>query len=224
MKQELIDNYILGKMSAEERQTFELEISQDSEMQKEVALHRDIVRAIRMKAAKEHLRNIENEIQATEQRKKTFKILSPITTMAACLVSGVCIASGAFFYVDTALDYRNYGLNIIQEEIIATKVSDRGVESLSDKTIDAIKNNDFNKALSIIEEGEKLEDTFSDPNPTLEEQAHQEYKIEQEDLQWYKAVVYMCQGRWIKAKKLLKKIAASDSFYKADAQKALNEL
>lgn len=210
-------------MSAEERQTFELEISQDSEMQKEVSLHRDIVRAIRMKAAKEHLRKIEGEIQATEQRKKAFTILSSINTMAACLVSGVCLASGAFFYVDTALDYRNYGLNIIQEEIIATKVSSRGGESLSDKAIDAINDKDFNKALSIIEEGEKLEVTF-DSNPMLAEQEHQEYKIEQDNLQWYKAVVYMCQGRWIKAKKLLKKIAASDSSYKADAQKALNEL
>jgi hypothetical protein len=217
MKQDIIDNYILGKMSDEERLAFEQEMSQDKSLQEEVALQRDIVRAIRLKAAKEHLQAVEREIQAKERRRKVFAIRLSSVAIAACLALGI------FFYVDTANSYISYGLNI-QHEIIVTKGASRGGESYSEQAFDAINKKDFDKALAIIEEGEKLKFTFSDPNPALQEQALLEYKMEQGDLQWYKAVAYMSKGRWIKAKRSLKEIATSDSYYKAEAKKALEEL
>ena len=57
MKQNRIDNYILGKMSSDEALAFEQNMEQNDDLRKEVDLHRDIVRAIRLKAAKEHLQN-----------------------------------------------------------------------------------------------------------------------------------------------------------------------
>ena len=217
MKQDRIDNYILGEMSNEERLAFEQEMAQDTSLNEEVVLQQEIVRAIRMKAAKEHLQKIEREIQAKERRRKVFAIRFSSVAIAACLALGI------FFYVDTANSYISYGLNI-QHEMVVTKCDSRGGTSYSERALDAINENDFDKALAIIEEGEKLEFTFSDPNPVLQEQALLEYKMEQEDLQWYKAVAYMCKGRWIKAKRLLKEIATSDSYYKAEAKKALYNL
>ena len=224
MKQDRIDNYILGKMSDEERLAFEQEMSQDESLQEEVALQRDIVRAIRLKAAKEHLQAVEREIQAKERRRQVFivKLSNVARLVAACLIIGV-IAGSSYYYVDTANTYRDCGLNI-QSEILAERGGARGEEKYSDKAITAMENGDYKLALDIIEEGESIKFAFDDPNSTLREQALLEFKFEQEDLQWFKAVTYMRMGKWIKAKRLLKEIAASDSYYKTKAEKALMEL
>lgn len=224
MKRDIIDNYILGKMSDEERLAFEQEMSQDKSLQEEVALQRDIVRAIRLKAAKEHLQAVEREIQAKERRRQVFIVtLSNIArAVAACLIIGV-IAGSSYYYVDTANTYRDCGLNI-QSEILAERGGARGEKKYSDRAITAMENGDYKLALDIIEEGESIKFAFDDPNLTLREQALLEFKFEQEDLQWFKAVTYMRMGKWIKAKRLLKEIAASDSYYKTKAEKALNAL
>ena len=106
MKQERIDNYVMSKMSAEERNSFEQEIANDAELQAEVALHRDVVRAIRMKAAKEHLQKVERQIRAEENRRKVFTIRIAAVALAACLVVGV------FVDYDNRDDYKDYAANI----------------------------------------------------------------------------------------------------------------
>ena len=211
-------------MSNEERLAFEQEMSQDKNLQEEVALQRDIVRAIRLKAAKEHLQAVEREIQAKERRRQVFivKLSNVARLVAACLIIGV-IAGSSYYYVDTANTYRDCGLNI-QSEILAERGGARGEEKYSDRAITAMENGDYKLALDIIEEGESIKFAFDDPNSTLREQALLEFKFEQEDLQWFKAVTYMRMGKWIKAKRLLKEIAASDSYYKTKAEKALMEL
>jgi hypothetical protein len=211
-------------MSNEERLAFEQEMSQDKNLQEEVALQRDIVRAIRLKAAKEHLQAVEREIQAKERRRQVFivKLSNVARLVAACLIIGV-IAGSSYYYVDTANTYRDCGLNI-QSEILAERGGARGEEKYSDKAITAMENGDYKLALDIIEEGESIKFAFDDPNSTLREQALLEFKFEQEDLQWFKAVTYMRMGKWIKAKRLLKEIATSDSYYKTKAQDVLKEL
>ena len=224
MKQDIIDNYILGKMSDEERLAFEQEMSQDKNLQEEVTLQRDIVRAIRLKAAKEHLQAVERKIQAKERRRQVFIVtLSNIArAVAACLIIAV-IAGSSYYYVDTVNTYRDCGLNI-QSEILAERGGARGEERYSDRAIAAMENGDYELALDIIEEGESIKFAFDDPNSTLREQALLEFKFEQEDLQWFKAVTYMRMGKWIKAKRLLKEIATSDSYYKTKAQEVLKGL
>ena len=88
MKQNRIDNYILGKMSSDEALAFEQNMEQNDDLRKEVDLHRDIVRAIRLKAAKEHLQKTEQKINAEEHRRKifTFTRYISIGAIAACLI------------------------------------------------------------------------------------------------------------------------------------------
>jgi hypothetical protein len=217
MKQDTIDKYILGKMSNEERLAFEKEIAQDDNLREEVSVQREIIQAIRMKAAKEHLQAVERKIQANERRRKVFAIRITSVAIAACLVLGV------FFHVDTVTAYRDCGMSI-QSEIIAERGGVRGGEKYSDRVIDAMESGNYELALNIIREGETIEFTFDDSNPTLQEQARIEYNIEQNDLKWFKAITYMRMGKWIKAKRLLKEIAASDSYYKTKAQEVLKKL
>ena len=195
MKQERIDNYVMSKMSAEERNSFEQEIANDAELQAEVALHRDVVRAIRMKAAKEHLQKVERQIRAEENRRKVFKRLAPVITLAACLVVGV------FVDYDNRGDYKDYAANI---EITPSRAAGYEVNEVIYK----IAENNYTEALATIEEAMAQDISVS----------------ERDELEWYKAVTYMRMGKWIKARKLLKHIAASDSAYSEEAQKALKEL
>ena len=195
MKQERIDNYVMGKMTADERLSFEQEIANDAELQAEVALHRDVVRAIRMKAAKEHLQNVERQIRAEERRRKVFKQLAPVIALAACLVVGV------FVDYDNRGDYKDYAANI---EITPSRAAGYEVNEVIYK----IAENNYTEALATIEEAMAQDISVS----------------ERDELEWYKAVTYMRMGKWIKARKLLKQIAASDSAYSEDAQKALEEL
>lgn len=195
MKQERIDNYVMSKMSAEERNSFEQEIANDAELQAEVALHRDVVRAIRMKAAKEHLQKVERQIRAEENRRKVFTIRIAAVALAACLVVGV------FVDYDNRGDYKDYAANI---EITPSRAAGYQVNEVIYK----IAENNYTEALATIEEAMAQDISVS----------------ERDELEWYKAVTYMRLGKWIKARKLLKQIAASDSIYREDAQKALEEL
>lgn len=195
MKQERIDNYVMGKMTADERLSFEQEMAADVALQKEVALHREIVQAIRMKAAKEHLQKVERQIRAEERRRKMFTIRIAAAALAACLVVGV------FVDYDNRGDYKDYAANI---EITPSRAAGYQVNEVIYK----IAENNYTEALATIEEAMAQDISVS----------------ERDELEWYKAVTYMHVGKWMKARKLLKQIAASDSIHNADAQKALEEL
>lgn len=208
-----IDNYILGRMSNEERQAFEKEMSVNSELQEKVALHRDIVRAMRIERDKEYLQSLERDIKMqkiTERRRRTFAMRISSIAAAACLVLGV------FVYFDTQSDYRQYGLGI------ELAISRGG--GYSDKAAVAINEGHYDEALSLIAEGEAKPFVCDDTNPEIVEAERDEYQREQDELQWYKTVAYMRMGKYIKAKKLLKQIALSDSEYKDEAQAALDAL
>ena len=196
MKEERIDNYVMGKMTADERLSFEQEMAADVALQKEVALHRDVVRAIRMKAAKEHLQKVERQIRAEENRRKVFKRLAPVITLAACLVVGV------FVDYNYRESYKGYGFS---DNIELLAARDGGTIS---QVIGEINDEEYKAALATIEEAMAQDISVS----------------ERDELEWYEAVTYMRMGKWAKARKLLKQIAASDSAYSEDAQKALEEL
>jgi hypothetical protein len=210
---ERIDNYILGRMSNEERQTFEKEMSVNSELQEKVALHRDIVRAMRIERDKEYLQSLERDIKVqemTERRRRTFAMRISSIAAAACLVLGV------FVHFDTQSDYRQYGLGI------ELAVSRGGGDS--DKVVELINDGNYDEALSLIAEVEAKPFVCDDTNPEIVEAERDEYQREQDELQWHKTVAYMRMGKYIKAKKLLKQIASSDSEYKDEAQAALDAL
>lgn len=211
--EERIDNYILGRMSNEERHAFEKEMSVNSELQEKVALHRDIVRAMRIERDKEYLQSLERDIKVqemTERRRRTFAMRISSIAAAACLVLGV------FVHFDTQSDYRQYGLGI--ELAISRGGGD------SDKVAELINDENYDEALSLIAEAEAKPFVCDDPNTEIIEAEQDEYRREQDELQWYKTVAYMRMGKYIKAKRLLKQIASSDSEYKDEAQAALDAL
>lgn len=241
MKEEQIDNYVRNKMSQEERVAFEQELAKSSELQKEVALHRDIVRAIKLKAAKEHLRQLEiananrntlasasipwsqsapSASRASAMQPQQSSNLSKILRWSSIVAVAACCAMGLFIHYDNRSNYMEYGQNINMAQYYS-----RGESSEVNMVIEAIQNSEYESALNIIEQCEKVAPSIDATlHPDLHEQLQSEYKMEQDDLQWYKAVVYMRAGKWYKAKRLLEQIANSDSYYKEMAREALDAL
>ena len=72
-----IDLYLTDRMPASERASFEREMAEDSALAQEVALQRELVRAIQSKGAKEYLQQVEKNIQRREKRFRIFKIYAP---------------------------------------------------------------------------------------------------------------------------------------------------
>ena len=234
MKDEHIDRYIMGGMSDDERHSFEQVLITDPELQKEVALHQEIVLSIQMRGAKvyalkehnrrrrlissEHLPVLLLPQVSFERRKRVcpqgaqsptqvdFIRISSYFAIAASLIIGIFVNNA---YSDK---YVNAGNAIELQEL-----GMRGGSSL-DVICQKIKNNEFTEALSLIEEEQSIQYSISDPD------AIAQYDAEQQVLEWYKAVTYMRMGKWVKARKLLKQIAESDSFYKKQAQEVLDKL
>ena len=213
MKDERIDKYISGEMSEEERFSFERELTSDTELQTEIALQRDIVRAVRMKAAKEHLQQVERTIQADKRRRNVFVLRFSSFAAAACLAFGI------FVHFSLTADYKTIGNTI---DLVLDYA--RGGESITDTIRVAIENKEYDEALNMISFAEKQEFKSEFTHPDLIEQDRIEYALQMETIRWYKTVVYMRMGKWVKARKLLKQIADSDGTYKSQAQSALDRL
>lgn len=209
MKDERIDNYVLGRMSTDERRAFEQELNEYAELRDDVALHGDIVRAVRMKGLKEYLQQVERDIQQKEHRFRNRAIVVRLGFYAAV---AACLAVGIFIDAEYSGQCRNVGSGIVLSEF-----GMRGGGSI-DIIYEKIQGNDFKAALSLIEAAQSVQYSLSDPDAVAQ------YRAEKQVLEWYKAVAYMRMGKWVKARKLLKRIAASDSFYKEQAQSALEQL
>lgn len=202
MKDERIDNYVMGRMSDEELFSFEQELLNNSELQQEVALHQELVLAIQMKGAKAYAR----KKRSSRHHRMLIWRISTSFAVAACLLVGIFVNASLTNQckrIGAGMELPEFGV--------------RGGSSL-DVISQKIQNNELKEALSLIEEEQSIQYLISDPD------AIAQYNAEQQVLEWYKAVSYMRMGKWIKAKKLLNQIAASDSFYKAQAQEVLDRL
>lgn len=213
MKDERIDKYISGEMSEEERFSFERELTSNTELQTEIALQRDIVRAVRMKAAKEHLQQVERTIQTAKRRRNVFVLRFSSFAAAACLAFGI------FVHFSQAADYKTIGntIDLVPEYA-------RGGESITDTIRVAIENKEYVKALDIIAFAEEQEFKSEFTHPDLIEQDCIEYNLQMETMRWYKTVVYMRMGKWVKARKMLKQFANSNGLYKSQAKSVLDRL
>ena len=199
MKDERIDNYILGRMSDEERRVFENEVLDDLDLKEEVDLRKDIVRALRMERDKKMLQSIERDIQANERRHTAFRI-QKIGAVAAA----ACVLFGCVLHFDTVSTYKNLGYGVELNTFSSLSRGDDGVDVMS-QIVKYIENEEYDQALDVIH--------------------NQPHDLQLYDsIEWYEAVTYMCMGKYVKARRLLREIASSDSLYKEEAQTILDRL
>lgn len=207
-----IDLYLTDRMSVSERASFEQEMAEDSALAQEVALQRELVRAIQAKGAKEYLQQqVEKDIQHRKKRFRMFKIYAPTIVAAACLLVGIFFQTG----MNRTCRALGYGLELEIE-------SSRGDDALG-RIVELIESENFEAAITLIhQEKEALPSVYSD---TEEGQylKHQD-DIYKADLDWYETAVYLRAGKYWKAKKWLRRIASEHGYYSSQASMILDKM
>lgn len=238
--EEKIDNYILGRLSAEQTQAFEELMANDEELRGEVALRREMITAVQLSAADAMLRKLraahvaeqaeEREAEAAKEAEEAFaeqqrraaaerRRRRAFTWGFATVALAACFVVGLFVHLDYQQSYTAYG-NSLQLSTLAL----RGEEVLSNDIIEAIEAEEYEQAHILIAQAREMTfDASRLAESTAEELEYEReiYAHEQALVEWLEAVTLMREGRWLKARRQLKAIANTDSPYREEAERAL---
>ena len=239
--EEKIDNYILGRLSAEQTQAFEELMANDEELRGEVALRREMITAVQLSAADAMLRKLRaahtaeqakqaEEREAAKEAEEAFaeqqrraaaerRRRRAFTWGFATVALAACFVVGLFVHLDYQQSYTAYG-NSLQLSTVML----RGEEVLSNDIIEAIEAEEYERAHILIAQAREMTfDASRLAESTAEELEYEReiYAHEQALVEWLEAVTLMREGRWLKARRQLKAIANTDSPYREEAERAL---
>lgn len=214
----LIDRYLSHEMSQAERQNFERLLSEsdssyngEPSLMEEMALQKQIEDTIRERGLREMLKKDETDIR----RKRRIKRVaiwslgggSMVTAIAAVLLLLLVVAPMARMMQDYSNNY------VAQIEISDTRGGDDDSNLLNSALLQ-MQNDEWQEANATIES--ILQTTAqSQDEPTRETY---------DNAEWLKAICLMHDGKVIKAKLLLRKIANSESPYKDNASELLEQM
>ena len=213
---ERIDRYILGEMSNAEKITFEADMSSNPELRREYELQREIALAVQRVHLKRHIQDIENRKKNARRKKiKTISSWSIAAAVACVCVIGVDIKWSSDLSDASMLCYVHTGEPISR--------SDGEIDELVSKAYQYIGESDLETATNNLDKAEILiEDKLRVKSATEEGKYRREILLMQkEDIDWYRTLIMMHQGKIFKSRKALMNIANSDSRY---ADKALEIL
>ena len=222
----LIDRYLSHEMSQAERQNFERLLSEsdssyngEPSLMEEMALQKQIEDTIRERGLREMLKKDETDIRQKEEtdirRKRHIKRItlwslgggSMVTAIAAVLLLLLVVAPMARMMQD-------YSNNYVEQIEIGKTRSYRDYDSNRlNNAIRQMKNNEWDEANAIIDN--VLQKTAG----SQEEQVREIY----DNAEWLKAICLMHDGKVIKAKRLLRKIANSESSFSHQAKEILQK-
>ena len=214
----LIDRYLSGEMTEEEKMSFERLLSEgDSSsidvqnLQKEMELQQEIESAIQERGLREMLQNEEARIRHHKHVKRvTIWSLcsgSVITAIAAVMLLLLVVAPAARLMQDYSNQY------VAQVEIGQLRGDNANAEALSN-ALTLMQANEWEQASQIVD------DIFTQTANSQDEET-----IEMHDnAEWLKAICLMHDGKVQKAKRLLRKIANSESYYNGMASEMLEKL
>lgn len=223
--EERIDNYLLNRMSEQERQLFESELATNPELSKELESQRQIANAVQRAAMSSFLK------QHAELRNKKFislfsstkRVIWTVTSIAAMFI----MILGFYNYSNIADTFRNEGLLAYNNLEIPAARDGNQIDNLIEQANALIGQGDFKQSLDIIAEAQRIiNEKESIKHISLSEEDAYELQILQEkkyDLEWIETIILMKQGKVFKVKKALRSISVSDSPYSMEANKLLNK-
>lgn len=213
---ERIDRYILGEMSDVERQTFEADMSADPELRKEYCLQREIALAVQRVHLKRHMQDVEQRVK--NARRKRIRIISSWSIAAAIVC--ICIV-GVDMKWSSVLSEASMLCYMQTEEPISR--SDGEIDELVSKAYEYIGESDLESATNNLDRAETLIEDLLRVEPVTDEEEYRReiLLMQKEDIEWYRTLILMNQGKIFKSRKALKIIAKSDSRYADEARKIL---
>ena len=228
--EERIDNYLLGRMSAEEKHQFEIELENDASLKDQFESQREIAIAVQKVALRDFLDQQRDLLNKQKEQKKTRFLFAPshrvlwtITSIAAMFI----LIIGGYDYTSTLNTMKAEGQAAYQG--ISAPVARDGnmIDILIEKAYKEIGYEQYDHALETISKARDMviaQLSLHSANTEEDEYDHQILKIQKDELDLYEVVILLKQGKVIKAKKILEKMADSDSYNADKASKYLNTI
>lgn len=221
--EERIDNYLLGRMSEQERQLFESELDTNPELSKELESQRQIANAVQRAAMSSFLK--QHAGQRSNKYRNLFsstrRVVWTITSIAAMLV----LVIGFVKYNKTASTFKNEGLLAYNNIEIPIARDGNQIDSLISQAYTLIGQGEYKQAKDAMTIADRnIREYLAIKHTTLaEEEAYVQHILQQKlyDLEWFNAIILMRKGKVTKAHIALKDISNSDSPYSNSAKSIL---
>ena len=222
---DLIDRYLGGELSEDEKQELERLLFDDSDsleskkLKEEMELQKEIILAVQSRGLRESLQEKEQQILQEQQKKgkfiKIFGWSSFSTAIAAVLLCGIFISPIVQRMENCSIEYA--------QQIQISAFRGGTTDDLQNQLMLAYQNisdENFREASQIVVRlMTYISEKRSFPYDLLPEE-----KDTYDQAEWLYVICEMNEGRIFKVKRLLKQIANSDSFYAIQAQDMLDKL
>lgn len=237
--EERIDNYLLGRMSDEEKRLFEDELEKNAELREEYECQKQVANAVQKvamrdfltKHAEERQQQKDNVVDLSEVfgriagRVKEYFSYGQRTVWALASVAAMVVAVvGGINYSSTLHSMQDNGMLAYAELSVPVSRGGDDLDAMIENAFNLIGSGELDQALKVIGESKtKALEILAQPIETDEDDyEHQILQQKMYDLEWYETIVMMRQGKVIKANKALKVIASSSSPYAEMAKSFLN--
>ena len=220
--EERIDNYLLGRMSEQERQQFESELASNPELQKELESQRQVANAVQRAAMnsflKQHAQQRSNKYRSLFS--STRRVIWTVTSIAAMFV----LVIGFMNYNKTANTFRNEGLLAYNNLEIPVARDGNQIDILAAKAYQMIGDGDYSLARKTIEEARDYIKTelIVEPRTDEEKYRNQVLQMKEYELEWLEVIMMMKQGKVMNSKRILHRIISSNSPYSKIARTLLD--
>lgn len=220
--EERIDNYLLNRMSEQERQQFESELASNPELQKELESQRQVANAVQRAAMnsflKQHAQQRSNKYRSLFS--STRRVIWTVTSIAAMFV----LVIGFMSYNKTANTFRNEGLLAYNNLEIPVARDGNQIDILAAKAYQMIGDGDYSLARKTIEEARDYIKTelIVEPRTDEEKYRNQVLQMKEYELEWLEVIMMMKQGKVMNSKRILRRIISSNSPYSKIARTLLD--
>ena len=214
-KTKLIDRYLSREMTEKERIDFERLLSEpdssyngELSLQKEMELQQQIELAIRERGLREMLQRKEKQIR----RKQRIRQITLWSLGGGSLTTAIAAAMTMMLVIAPVAQQMQHYSNqyVAQVEVGSLRGDDTWADMLNGALL-SMQNDDWQNASAVIDDVlRRTADASDEQNAEIHAHA-----------QWLKALCLMHDGKVLKAKRLLRQIAHSDSPYSEKAAELL---
>lgn len=236
-----MEDYIHGRLSASEKESFEAEIGKDEALREEVSLHRKLVSSIETESLRQmldqiHEKHFEEETPVVSmQSRRSYFTWAVAASLALLVLAGWWFFSlqssqpaslyASYFAPATGLPTTlGYSHNTdFAEGMVSYKLGEYAeARSYWQPLLEAAPNNDtlnYYVGISYLAE-EKPEQAIGH----LEKVGQTESSVFSNDAHWYQALAYLLNEQEEEAKAILNELSAEGSAYREQSLKIMEEL
>lgn len=239
--EERIDNYLLGLMTDEERNLFEDDLENDATLREEFECQKQVANAVQKvamrdflaKHAEERQREKSNVIDLSEvislisgKVRDYFSSSQRVVWALASVAAMVVAVVGGINYSSILHSLESNGLLAYAELSAPIARDGNPLDELMECVYFQIGSGDYENAQLSIDEARRMIEGSIPTEVSTEEEEYDRLVLQQKlyDIDWYEAIILMKQGKILKAKKLLESIYDSQSPYKCEAEKVLENV